>query len=197
VVCGRWPGPWLPWIGPSIVPQHDPCPRVAATAKEMPVLGELAKQGEPCSKQPRAQAAQTPGDTTSAAMNRSVWVTRTCRLRSTLAPPAPNVRATTASIRSSLLPNVTTPVRLGCVIPPIRPCRPSQRLSQSRPPHLRNATAAAHPSGRLGEGSDASAGISGHRNKWTLCRNRLPRCRPAVGSAILANPAASRSPWPR
>jgi hypothetical protein len=84
------------------VPQHDPRPWVAATAKATPVPGEPDAANWPL-EQPDAQAPQTPGDTVSATLNRSVWVTRRARQQAASALPAGAVRATTANMRPSLL----------------------------------------------------------------------------------------------
>ena len=101
--AGEASGEVVPSGGPpEIVLQHDGQPWVAATAKAAPVLGTPAAAKPPC-EHPDAQASQTPGDTTSAAMNRSVWVTRAARPLSVAARAVEAVRATIATTRSSLL----------------------------------------------------------------------------------------------
>ena len=100
--AGEASGERVPSGGPpEIVLQHDWQSWVAATAKAAPVLG-IPAAAKPPWEHPDAQASQTPGDTTSAAMNRSVWVTRAARPLSVAARTVDAVRATIATTRSSL-----------------------------------------------------------------------------------------------
>jgi hypothetical protein len=126
--AGEASGETVPSGGPpEIVPQHDGQPWVAATAKAAPVLGIPAAARPPC-EHPDAQASQTPGDTTNATMNRSVWVTRAARPRSVAARAVDAVRATTANTRSSLLL-----IEAGFRLPAATLCRAGHAIRKRRP----------------------------------------------------------------
>jgi hypothetical protein len=126
--AGEASGEMVPSGGPpAVVPQHEVPPWVAATAKATPVPGMPAAD-KPRGEQPDAQAPQTPGDTISAAANRSVWVTRAARLRSENAPNADAARATIANTRSSL-PSIVAGLRRPTAIP----CRTDPGLPGRRP----------------------------------------------------------------
>jgi hypothetical protein len=112
---------------PTLVPQHEVPPWVAATAKATPVPG-MPAAAKPRGEQPDAQAPQTPGDTVSAAVNGSVWVTRAARPRSANTPRADAARATIANTRSSL-PSVVA----GLCQPAAMPCRTEPGMPGRRP----------------------------------------------------------------